>query len=79
VGHVFFVLLSTDEPKRPVLIVTDLTQAALDTGTAIATVLIFFALSYTEGHAVADRAEGWPLREGRWRVLITTPRRRLLL
>lgn len=41
------VLPPTDEAKRPELIVADLTQAALDTGTAIATVLIFFALSYT--------------------------------
>jgi hypothetical protein len=28
---------------------------------------------------VADRAEGRPLWKGRWGVLITTPRRRLLL
>jgi len=35
------------QQSRAVLIIIDLLQAAMDTGTALATVVIFFCLSYT--------------------------------
>jgi len=39
--------LIPDQESRAVLIIVDLLQAVMNTGTALATVVIFFCLSYT--------------------------------